>query len=78
MDGLPGMRRAVETSRKDNVKPIKKMVGPYGAMASNPRLKSGRTVSVWYLVIVALLSFCMGIIVALVTQLQFGLRADEF
>lgn len=28
MDGLPGMRRAVETGRKEGVVPIKKMVGP--------------------------------------------------
>jgi hypothetical protein len=77
MDGLPGMRRGVETARKDNVKPIKKMVGPYAAMASDLRLSSGRSVSVWYLGVVAILSFCMGIIATFVMQLQFGLRSDK-
>lgn len=60
MDGLPGLQRGVETARKDNVKPIKKMVGPYATMIRKARSGSVKTVSLWYVVIIALLSFCMG------------------
>ena len=61
MDGLPGLRRGVETAKKENVKPIKKMVGPYGEMVNQIRRQRANTVPVWYLIIVALVSFCLGI-----------------
>lgn len=61
MDGLPGLRRGVETAKKDHVKPIKKMVGPYGEMVNQMRIQRANTVPVWYLIIVALASFCLGI-----------------
>jgi hypothetical protein len=61
MDGLPGLRRGVETAKKENVKPIKKMVGPYGEMVNQMRRQRANTVPVWYLIIVALVSFCLGI-----------------
>lgn len=62
MDGLPGMRRGVETAKREDVKPIKKMVGPYGEMVNQMRVQRANTVPVWYLIIVALLSFSFGII----------------
>lgn len=61
MDGLPGLRRGVETAKRENVKPIKKMVGPYGEMVNQMRRRRANTVPVWYLIIVALVSFCLGI-----------------
>lgn len=36
IDGLPGMKRAVQTAIEENVKPIKKMVGP--AAPTKPRV----------------------------------------
>jgi hypothetical protein len=61
MDGLPGMRRGVETAKRENVKPIKKMVGPFAPTAEYPRTRVAGQVPMLYLIIVALLSFCMGI-----------------
>lgn len=37
MDGLPGMKRGIETGKTDNVKPIKKMVGQYAPPANGLR-----------------------------------------
>lgn len=37
MDGLPGMKRGVETGKTDAVKPIKKMVGPHAPLANGSR-----------------------------------------
>jgi hypothetical protein len=54
MDGLPGMRRGVETAKREDVKPIKKMVGPYGEIVNRMKARRANTVSVWYLIIVAL------------------------
>jgi len=72
MDGLPGMQRAIETSKKDNIKPIKKMVGAY-ALEMAPRSRPGQLVPLWSLVVVMLLSFSMGSIAALLAALQLGL-----
>lgn len=72
MDGLPGMKRAIETSKKDNVKPIKKMVGAY-ALETASRSRPGQLVPLWSLVVVMLLSFSMGSIAALLAALQLGL-----
>ena len=62
MDGLPGMRRGVATAKRENVKPVKKMVGPYGEMVNTLRTHRANAVSVWYLIIVALGSFFLGIV----------------
>jgi hypothetical protein len=72
MDGLPGLKRGVETSKKENVKPIKKMVGAY-ALETAPREKPSSMVPLWSLVVVMLLSFSMGSMVTLLAALQLGL-----
>jgi hypothetical protein len=72
MDGLPGMRRAVETAKKENVKPMKKMVGPFAPTAEHPRTRVPGLVPVLYLIIVALLSFCMGITATAIAGVQLG------
>ncbi|EXJ56587.1 hypothetical protein A1O7_06931 [Cladophialophora yegresii CBS 114405] len=54
MDGLPGMQRGVKTALTDNVKPIKKMVGPYAPEVSRVR-KSTRTFTIWHLILAAVL-----------------------
>ncbi len=61
MDGLPAMRRAVETAKREDVKPMKKMVGPYAGLLADVRSSNAKTVPIWYLAIVALLSFSMGL-----------------
>lgn len=68
MDGLPGLRRGVETALKENVEPIKKMVGPYGEMVNMLRHQRANTVPAWNLVIIALLSFCLGTVATLLAQ----------
>lgn len=72
MDGLPGLKRGVETRKKESVTPMKKMVGAY-ALEAATRPKPGPLVPLWSLVIVALLSFCMGSIATLFAALQLGL-----
>jgi hypothetical protein len=60
----------------ENVIPIKKMVGPYGEIVNQMRRQRANALSVWYLVIVALLSFCLGIIATVFAPSQvWSLRA---
>lgn len=70
------MKRGFETGKKENVQPIKKMVGPYAGLASKSRPVSG--ISLWYLVAVALLGIVIGMAAAIAIQVQFGLRIDDF
>ncbi len=72
MDGLPGMRRGVETAKSENVKPIKKMVGPFAPTSEYPRTRLAGQVPIQYLIIVALLGFCMGIAGTAFVGLQLG------
>ncbi len=72
MDGLPGMRRGVETAKRENVKPIKKMVGPFAPTSKYPRTRVAGQVPILYLIIVALLSFCIGIAATALTGVQLG------
>ncbi|KAF2472526.1 uncharacterized protein BDR25DRAFT_283998 [Lindgomyces ingoldianus] len=57
IDGLPGMKRGYEYAHKHKVAPLKKMVGPYAPKA--PRTMN--TISAAHLVLVALLSFVIGV-----------------
>lgn len=61
MDGLPGMKRGVETAKREDVPPIKKMVGPYATTALK---KSSRRPSSTSPLLIAFSSFFAGIIVA--------------
>jgi hypothetical protein len=70
MDGLPGMRRAVETAKRENVKPMKKMVGPLAPSSKYPRTRTAWQIPMVYLIIVMLLSFCMGIVATVLTGVQ--------
>lgn len=61
MDGLPGMRRGVDTAKREEVEPIKKLVGAVALTESRKyshRLKSTSPMTV------ALLSFLSGMVVA--------------
>lgn len=59
MDGLPGLRRAVETARREHIEPIKKMVGPHAPSAARKKLnRSPMTL----LVSVAASSFVLGVV----------------
>jgi len=71
MDGLPGLRRAVETAKREDVKPIKKMVGPYAPTSTK---KSANRLASTSPIFVALSSFFAGMVVALLL-LEF-LRGD--
>jgi hypothetical protein len=72
MDGLPGMRRGVETAKRENVKPIKKMVGPFAPTSEYPQARVTGQVPILYLIIVALLSFCIGIAGTALVGVQLG------
>jgi len=72
MDGLPGMQRGVETGKKEKIKPIKKMVGPLAPTLEYPRTRVPGQVPMLYLIIVALLSFCMGITATALASMQLG------
>lgn len=66
IDGMPGMRRAVETARREGVEPIKKMVGEGKPRYSLAPEKSGVTLPLWVLVLVAVGVFVSGIVVGMV------------
>ena len=70
MDGLPGLKRAINTGVTDNVKPIKKMVGQY-APTSGPRLPR-RVYTAKHLVAVGLLSAILSAFLVLVALVVGG------
>lgn len=69
MDGLPGLQRGVKTSITDNVKPIKKMVGPY-APIKGPR-RPQQVFRAGHLILVALLS-CLSTAILIFFLLNLG------
>ncbi|KAL2444315.1 hypothetical protein ABEF95_016599 [Exophiala dermatitidis] len=75
MDGLPGLQRGVRTGDAENVKPIKKMVGPY-APDKKPRNTGTvhkRAFGLEHLILVALLT-CLStaIVLFLLLSRNFG------
>ncbi|ORX94889.1 hypothetical protein BCR34DRAFT_620043 [Clohesyomyces aquaticus] len=60
IDGLPAMKRGFAYAQKHGVAPLKKMIGPYAPKA--PRTLN--TVSVMQLVMVGVLSFVIGVLMA--------------
>ncbi len=56
IDGLPGMKRGVDFARRNNVKPLVKMVGPYAP--GRPRTVT--RVEVWHLLVGILLGVVIG------------------
>jgi len=75
MDGLPGMRRAVETAKREKMEPIKKMVGQF---ALSKRQKTQNRMASISTTTVAILSFLAGLFVAvfLMEYTRGGLRND--
>lgn len=67
------MRRGLETAKRENVKPIKKMVGPN----SNPLAAGGGSqldgIPLAFLAIIAILGFCVGTVVTIAAQIHLGL-----
>ena len=57
MDGLPGMQRGIRAAKTHGVAPIKKMVGPLAPV----RYQSGYGFSVLQVVLIALLTFLIGL-----------------
>jgi len=72
MDGLPGMWRGVETAKREQVKPIKKMVGPFAPSLEAPRTRVVGQVPMLYLIIVTLLSFSIGTVGTALVGVQLG------
>jgi len=66
------MQRGVETAKKVDIKPIKKMVGAPAALLQSMRSQSDRPISMSRLVLAVLSSFSMGIIATLLVLLQTG------
>jgi hypothetical protein len=64
------MKRGIETAKKVNIKPMKKMVGAPAALLQ--RSRKHRPISMSYLVLAVLSSFSMGIIATLLVLLQMG------
>lgn len=62
MDGLPGMQRAQVAAKEKKVAPIKKMVGP---LAPKKYVNAYGGVNVEVVVIIAIVCFLMGILLAL-------------
>lgn len=69
MDGLPGLQRGVKTAITDDVKPVKKMVGPYAPL-KGPR-RPNQVFTVGHLILVALLS-AFSTVVLIFVALKFG------
>jgi hypothetical protein len=74
MDGLPGMRRALEAGKKEKVAPIKKMVGPLAPTRYN--YQQGFTAQQVLLFVV--LAFVIGLLTAVYgpTVLQHAKKID--
>lgn len=78
MDGLPGMQRGVETGSRENVEPIRKMIGPYApaspfgpqsfklsAQLQHQLIKLDRAqVQLKSVILIALLAFMVGVLAA--------------
>jgi hypothetical protein len=60
MDGLPGMKKALEVGKLENVAPIKKMVGPLAPL----RYQSTGTYTLEHLIVVAMLFLFLGVALA--------------
>jgi len=63
MDGIPGMQRGVDVAKREQVKPIKKMVGPF---APEVMKKSANRIGSTSPVLVSVSSFCLGLLVAFI------------
>jgi len=61
VDGLPGMRRGILAGKRDKVVPIKKMVGSLVPK----RYLGGKGVAAEYVLLIALVSFILGMMLAM-------------
>ncbi len=75
------MRRGVETAKRENVAPIKKMVGPLAPSnyltPSALALRNRHAVPAWYLAVVAVLSFALGVAAILLMRQDIGVPNSE-
>lgn len=63
MDGLPGMKRALKTAKRERVEPIKKMVGPH-APSAQKKAQNRNVASDPSMMSIAITSFFLGVVVA--------------
>ena len=70
IDGLSGMQRGVLTAQRENVKPIKKMVGAPAATLYTTR--TARVEVTLYSVLLVVLSASMGFVAALASASMLG------
>lgn len=62
MDGLPAMKRGLEVGKQENVKPIKKMVGPLAP--KNGAQHSSDVFTLQHVVIIFIVAFIAGVMAA--------------
>lgn len=74
MDGLPGLRRGYATAEKDQIKPIKKMVGPLAKEPVIPgkRARSEATLSINHVILAVIMAFLAGMAVVGVAAVEMG------
>jgi hypothetical protein len=77
MDGLDGMKRGVKTSKRDNILPIKKMVGPYATLTERKPRRFGPEI-LWRFAVISVVSFSLGVFVALTMIMETGLGSSSW
>lgn len=63
MDGLPGMKRALVAAKKENVAPIKKMIGPFAP--EQMRNLRAQSYTLEHVLVAAMIFFLLGVGAAL-------------
>jgi hypothetical protein len=59
MDGLPGMKRGLIAAKRENVAPIKKMIGPFAP--EQMRKMRAQSYTLEHILIVAMIFFLLGV-----------------
>lgn len=72
------MKRGLATKELDSVVPMKKMVGPYGAIAATKQQVGSRTIALpaWAIMLAVVLSFLVGVLATLLLQRELGWRYE--
>jgi hypothetical protein len=76
MDGLPGLRRGVDTAKRENVAPMKKMVGPYAPKITKVNEKFELNNQLILGVILAILTAIAGVCIAAIEMGWVGMEVD--
>ncbi|KAL1880783.1 hypothetical protein VTK73DRAFT_5168 [Phialemonium thermophilum] len=74
MDGLPAMKKGLETAKRENIEPIKKMVGPLAPEKGHDGV-SGSYLATQTMWLVAVVSFLLGVLSAYMPKGSLTLEA---